>query len=108
MKTATVLLYLLCKDGLIRRILKCAALSPLDSHSSTMSWEEKPGPGPGIILSNKYRSDGCYTFPEEPLKSYYKNLTLQKNYGSTGSVETVDGAFYIGMLDIWTTTPSVF
>ena len=63
-----------------------------------MSWEEKPGPGPGIILSNKYRSDGCYTFPEEPLKSYYKNLTLQKNYGSTGSVETVDGAFYIGMV----------
>ena len=47
-------------------------------------------------------------FLEEPIKSYYKNLTLQKNYGSTGSVETVDGAFYIGRLDIWTTDPSVF
>ena len=46
-------------------------------------------------------------FLEEPIKSYYKNLTLQKNYGSTGSVETVDGAFYIGRLDIWTTDPSV-
>ena len=68
-----------------------------------MSWEEKPGPGPGpgiILLSqiNIYLTD--FTFLEEPLKSYYKNLTLQKNYGSTGSVETVDGAFYIGMRDI--------
>ena len=61
MKTATVLLYLLCKDGLIRRILKCAALSPLDSHSSTMSWEEKPGPGPGMILLTQI-SDECQIY----------------------------------------------
>ena len=33
---------------------------------------------------------------EKPVKSYLKNLTLLNKYGSTGSVETADGAFYIG------------
>ena len=33
---------------------------------------------------------------EKPVKSYFKNLTLLNKYGSTGSVETADGAFYIG------------
>ena len=35
---------------------------------------------------------------EKPVKSYFKNLTLLNKYGSTGSVETADGAFYIGNL----------
>merc|ERR1711874_579016 len=33
---------------------------------------------------------------EEPVKSYFKNLTLLNKFGSTGSVEAADGAFYIG------------
>ena len=33
------------------------------------------------------------------VKSYYKSLTLQKNYGATGSVEMEGGAVYIGDLD---------
>ena len=30
------------------------------------------------------------------VKSYYKSLTLQKKYGTTGSIEMENGAVYIG------------
>ena len=30
------------------------------------------------------------------VKSYYKSLTLQKKYGTTGSIEMEHGAVYIG------------
>ena len=33
------------------------------------------------------------------VKSYYKSLTLAKNYGTTGSVEMEGGAVYIGDLN---------
>ena len=32
----------------------------------------------------------------EGVKSYYKSLTLQKKYGTTGSIEMENGAVYIG------------
>ena len=37
--------------------------------------------------------------PSTELKSYYKSLTLQKKYGTTGSVEMEHGTVYIGDLD---------
>ena len=34
------------------------------------------------------------------VKSYYKSLTLQKKYGTTGSIEMENGAVYIGNMFI--------
>ena len=38
---------------------------------------------------------------QDGVKSYYKSLTLQKKYGTTGSIEMENGAIYIGKDWLW-------